>query len=51
MIKYQKLLYDHKNDLAEIISLENGKTLNDAHGDVFRGIEVVEHCASFGSLL
>ena len=28
--------------LAAIITLEQGKTLADARGDVFRGLEVVE---------
>ena len=32
----------YMNDLAYLISLENGKTLADARGDVFRGLEMVE---------
>ncbi|GAV89389.1 LOW QUALITY PROTEIN: Aldedh domain-containing protein, partial [Cephalotus follicularis] len=31
------------------VSTEQGKTLKDAHGDVFRGLEVVEH-ACMGTL-
>jgi malonate-semialdehyde dehydrogenase (acetylating)/methylmalonate-semialdehyde dehydrogenase len=37
--------------IAEIITKEQGKTLPDAAGDVFRGLEVVEHCCSVGSLM
>jgi malonate-semialdehyde dehydrogenase (acetylating)/methylmalonate-semialdehyde dehydrogenase len=35
--------------LAELICLENGKTLADARGDVFRGLEVVESSAGAAS--
>jgi malonate-semialdehyde dehydrogenase (acetylating) / methylmalonate-semialdehyde dehydrogenase len=45
------LLNQNTEELAQIITRENGKTLADARGDVFRGIEVVEHTLSFGSLL
>jgi len=42
MLQYQQLIRDHIDTLAQLITLENGKTLADAHGDVFRGLEVVE---------
>ncbi|EPY15026.1 malonate-semialdehyde dehydrogenase (acetylating) [Angomonas deanei] len=51
MLNYQKLIRDHTDELAKLITMEQGKTLNDAAGDVFRGLEVVEHTASMGSLL
>jgi malonate-semialdehyde dehydrogenase (acetylating)/methylmalonate-semialdehyde dehydrogenase len=51
MLKYQHLLRENIDALAQLISEEQGKTLLDAKGDVIRGIEVVEHCGSFGSLL
>ena len=35
---------DYTNDIATLITLENGKTLEDAKGDVFRGLEMVESC-------
>lgn len=41
----------NSEELAAIITRENGKPLGDSRGDVFRGIEVVEHTLSFGSLL
>mmetsp|Transcript_23712 Transcript_23712/g.32656 ORF Transcript_23712/g.32656 Transcript_23712/m.32656 type:complete len:544 (-) Transcript_23712:235-1866(-) len=42
MFKLQELIRAHKNELAMAVTLEQGKTLADAHGDVFRGLEVVE---------
>ncbi len=36
--------------LAASITLEQGKTLADAEGDVLRGLQVVEHCCSVTSL-
>jgi malonate-semialdehyde dehydrogenase (acetylating)/methylmalonate-semialdehyde dehydrogenase len=37
-------------ELAAILTAEQGKTLADAEGDVFRGLEVVEHAAGIGNL-
>lgn len=42
MLKFQQSIRDHMDDLAYLISLENGKTLADARGDVTRGLEMVE---------
>lgn len=50
MLKYQELLKAHHDELAAIISQELGKTVEDAKGDVWRGIEVVEHAANIASL-
>lgn len=41
-LKYQQLIRDHTEDIAKWITLENGKTMADARGDIFRGLEVVE---------
>lgn len=51
MLRYQALLKQHQDDIARILSLESGKTFADAKGDVWRGIEVVEHAANIASLL
>jgi malonate-semialdehyde dehydrogenase (acetylating)/methylmalonate-semialdehyde dehydrogenase len=40
--RYQALIREHQEELAAIITKEQGKTLADARGDVFRGLEVVE---------
>ena len=50
-LKYQELLKKHQNELAEILSKENGKTFADAQGDVWRGIEVVEQCGNIASTI
>jgi malonate-semialdehyde dehydrogenase (acetylating)/methylmalonate-semialdehyde dehydrogenase len=49
-LKYQQLIRDHMKELAAILTAEQGKTLADAEGDVFRGLEVVEHAANIGNL-
>jgi malonate-semialdehyde dehydrogenase (acetylating)/methylmalonate-semialdehyde dehydrogenase len=51
MLNYQHLLKQHHDEIAEIISQELGKTFEDAKGDVWRGIEVVEHAANVASLM
>ena len=49
-LKYQQLIREHMGELAAILTAEQGKTLPDAEGDVFRGLEVVEHAAAIGNL-
>ncbi|MDN7134995.1 CoA-acylating methylmalonate-semialdehyde dehydrogenase [Pseudidiomarina terrestris] len=51
MMRYQALLKEHHDEIAEILASETGKTFDDAKGDVWRGIEVVEHAANIPSLL
>src|SRR5258707_149448 len=50
MLKLQALVREHMGRIAQTLSAEQGKTLADAEGDVFRGLEVVEHACSIGSL-
>jgi malonate-semialdehyde dehydrogenase (acetylating) / methylmalonate-semialdehyde dehydrogenase len=50
MLKLQALVRQHMNRIARTLSTEQGKTLADAEGDVLRGLEVVEHACSIGSL-
>jgi malonate-semialdehyde dehydrogenase (acetylating)/methylmalonate-semialdehyde dehydrogenase len=50
MFKYQQLIRDNMDLLAHSITEEQGKTIPDAKGDVFRGLEVVEHSCSMPSL-
>jgi malonate-semialdehyde dehydrogenase (acetylating) / methylmalonate-semialdehyde dehydrogenase len=49
-LKYQQLIREHMKELAAILTAEQGKTLPDAEGDIFRGLEVVEHAANIGTL-
>jgi malonate-semialdehyde dehydrogenase (acetylating)/methylmalonate-semialdehyde dehydrogenase len=51
MFRYQDLLKKHQKEIAEILAEDNGKNLEDAMGDVWRGIEVVEHACSIPSLI
>lgn len=51
MLRYQHLLKEHHDELAEILAQETGKTFADAKGDVWRGIEVVEQAANISSLM
>ena len=49
--KYQELVKKHHDEIATILSKENGKTFADAQGDVWRGIEVIEHACNIPSLM
>ena len=51
MFKFKALLDEHANDLANAISLEHGKTISDARGEVTRGIEVVEFACGMPHLM
>ena len=51
MFKFKALLDEHANDLARAISLEHGKTISDARGEVTRGIEVVEFACGMPHLM
>ncbi len=51
MLAYQHLLKQHHDELARILARETGKTFEDAKGDVWRGIEVVEHACNIASLM
>jgi malonate-semialdehyde dehydrogenase (acetylating)/methylmalonate-semialdehyde dehydrogenase len=50
MLRYQALVREHLPRIAKTLSAEQGKTLADAEGDIFRGLEVIEHACSIGSL-
>lgn len=51
MFRYQQLLIENADDLAAIITTENGKTLQDSKGEVQRGIECVEFAAGAPELM
>ncbi|MBM95881.1 MAG: methylmalonate-semialdehyde dehydrogenase (CoA acylating) [Oceanospirillaceae bacterium] len=50
MLRYQHLLKENHDELATLLAQETGKTFEDAKGDVWRGIEVVEHACNIASL-
>ena len=45
MFKYQNLVKENLKEVARLITLEQGKTLPDAEGDVMRGLQVSENYA------
>ena len=49
--RYRELLDEHFDELAMLVTKENGKTQEEAKGDVRRGIEVVEFCCGIPHLL
>jgi len=51
LFKYQQLLVEHWEELATLITKENGKNLTEARGEVQRGIENVEFAAGAPSLM
>ncbi|MDP4574290.1 CoA-acylating methylmalonate-semialdehyde dehydrogenase [Qipengyuania sp. G39] len=42
MFEFKQLVEANKQELAELLSSEHGKVVEDAHGDVQRGLEVIE---------
>lgn len=51
LFKYQQLLVDNWDELAKLITEENGKSFKEAYGEVQRGIECVEFAAGAPSLM
>lgn len=51
LFKYLSLLNQHKDELAELITREHGKTTEDARGSLQRGFEVVEFACGAPTLL
>ena len=50
MFKYRSLIEAHFEELARLVTRENGKTLEEARGDVRRGFEVVEFACGIAHL-
>ncbi|MEV7215555.1 CoA-acylating methylmalonate-semialdehyde dehydrogenase [Kitasatospora cineracea] len=51
MLRFLQLVDREKDELARLLSAEHGKTVADAHGDLQRGLEVVEFAAGIPHLL
>jgi malonate-semialdehyde dehydrogenase (acetylating)/methylmalonate-semialdehyde dehydrogenase len=49
--RIRELVHDHAEDIARILTLEHGKVLSDAKGEVARGLEVIEFCCGIPELL
>ncbi|MGZ9818094.1 CoA-acylating methylmalonate-semialdehyde dehydrogenase [Peribacillus simplex] len=51
LFRYQQLLVEHWEELATLITQENGKSYEEAYGEVLRGIECVEFAAGAPTLM
>ncbi|MDC3412877.1 CoA-acylating methylmalonate-semialdehyde dehydrogenase [Terrihalobacillus insolitus] len=51
LFKYQQMLVDNWDELAELVTKENGKSYKEAYGEVLRGIECVEFAAGAPTLM
>jgi malonate-semialdehyde dehydrogenase (acetylating)/methylmalonate-semialdehyde dehydrogenase len=51
MFRFKELLEKHHDEMARLITREHGKVLDDARGEVVRGIEVVEFATGIPHLL
>jgi malonate-semialdehyde dehydrogenase (acetylating)/methylmalonate-semialdehyde dehydrogenase len=51
MMRFVELVNQHVDELAELLSLEHGKTVADSKGDIQRGIEVIEFAIGIPHLL
>ncbi|WDE10537.1 CoA-acylating methylmalonate-semialdehyde dehydrogenase [Thalassomonas haliotis] len=50
MLNLQQLIRENTEELARLITLEHGKTLPDAEGEVGRGLEAIENACSITRL-
>lgn len=51
LFRYQQLLVENWKEIAELITTENGKSYEEAYGEVQRGIECVEFAAGAPTLM
>ena len=51
LMKFIELVNEHTDELAELLSIEHGKTVADSLGDIQRGIEVIEFATGIPHLM
>ncbi|MBY5990831.1 CoA-acylating methylmalonate-semialdehyde dehydrogenase [Ferrimonas balearica] len=51
LFRFKTLVEAHKDELAALITTEHGKVYSDAHGELVRGLEVVEFACGIPHLL
>ena len=51
LMKFIELVNANANEIAELLSIEHGKTVNDSLGDIQRGIEVIEFATGIPHLI
>jgi len=51
LFRFRELVSRHQDDIAKLLTLEHGKVLDDARGEVSRGLENIEYACGAGELL
>jgi malonate-semialdehyde dehydrogenase (acetylating)/methylmalonate-semialdehyde dehydrogenase len=51
MFEFKRLLEVNMNELAELLASEHGKVIDDAKGDIMRGLEVIEFACGIPHLM
>ena len=51
LFRYKQLLQENAEAICQLITAEHGKVIDDAHGELGRGIEVVEYACGISELL
>jgi malonate-semialdehyde dehydrogenase (acetylating)/methylmalonate-semialdehyde dehydrogenase len=51
LFRFKALLEEHFDEIARLVTQENGKTLDEARGSLRRGIENVEHACGMPTLM
>ena len=51
MFRFRELVVSHRDEIAELVSLEHGKVPSDAAGELARGIENIEFACGIPALL
>ncbi|MDP6416113.1 MAG: aldehyde dehydrogenase family protein, partial [Gammaproteobacteria bacterium] len=51
LFRFKQLLEEHADEICQLITSEHGKVLDDARGELGRGIEVIEYACGISELL
>ncbi len=51
MFRFKSIIENDMDNLANLIALDNGKTIADAKGSILRGIEVIEYATSLPNVI
>ena len=51
LFKFKTLLEENFDEIAKLVTMENGKTLDEARGSLRRGVENVEHACGMPTLM
>ena len=51
LFRYKQLVEEHAEEICQLITAEHGKVIDDAHGELGRGIEIIEYACGISELL